>query len=71
MDAQMIQTKIKSIYDQICSVVIECRTAVEKYTAEKTDAHFAEIQRITAISSTLWDDYQGALEQLYDAENAA
>ena len=70
MDAQMIQTKINRIYTEICSVCVDCRSAVKKYTTEKTDAHFAEIQRLTDISATLWNDYQDAREQLYDAENS-
>ena len=65
----MIQTKINSIYAEICSVANECQSAVETYTNDKTDEHFAEIERLTFFSTTLWINYQDAREELYDAEN--
>ena len=65
----MIQTKINNIYAEILSVSKECQSAVETYTTDKTDEHFAEIERLTSFSTTLWNDYQNAREELYDAEN--
>ena len=65
----MIQMKINSIYAEICYITEQSSLAVEKYNIEKTASCFLEIKRLTAISSTLWNNYQNAREQLYDAQN--
>ncbi len=62
----LLKTNVNNIYTEICYITEQSRVAVEKYKIEQTDHCFLEIQRLIAISSTLWNKYQNAREQLYD-----
>jgi hypothetical protein len=68
MDTSILKTNINNIYAEICYITEQSRIAVENYNIHKTLRCFLEIQRLTAISSTLWNRYQNTREKLYDEQ---